>query len=73
MDDELESIWKEAVLSLWRYPGTHVGGIRKIKRNLNHDFRYRDRDMNSVLPDYELEHYHYSNLLAQLTSRHTSL
>jgi hypothetical protein len=52
--DELESIWKEAILAYSRYyPSKFLEGLRKATRNFNEDNIYPSRDPQLTTPKYE--------------------
>jgi hypothetical protein len=61
-DDELESIWKGAVVAKSRnYPQNFSGKLKKSTENLNYENRRLDRDSNRVPPKYILA-CRYTNL-----------
>jgi hypothetical protein len=54
VNDELGRVWKEAIMGYLKYfPGNFLEGLRKITRNLGQYIRYRVRDSNQTLPEYE--------------------
>jgi hypothetical protein len=54
MNDNLESMWKEAVVaSLKVYPGKCLERLMKTTKNLSQNNRSPDRDLSPVSLDYE--------------------
>jgi hypothetical protein len=54
MIDELERIWKKAVMAYSRYyPGILLEGLRNTAENLSPDGWDPARDSNDIPPDYE--------------------
>jgi hypothetical protein len=54
MNDELERIWKEAVVAHLRYyPGICLMGLRKTMKTLSYDSLSSGRDLNPTPPEYE--------------------
>jgi hypothetical protein len=53
MNDELERIWKEAVVALKRYcPSEYLEGERQFANDLNRDSLCPTRDSNPERPEY---------------------
>jgi hypothetical protein len=46
MNNELEKIWKEAVVTLRYYPGIFLEGLRKATKNLSRDSQSLGLDLN---------------------------
>jgi hypothetical protein len=54
-DDELERIWKEAVVAYSKYyPGICLQGLGKTTRNLGLDSTCLLQDSNRVPPEYKV-------------------
>jgi hypothetical protein len=60
MYDELERIWKEAVVDPARYyHGISLKGLMEINRNLSHDTNFPAEVRNEYYPHASLENYRY--------------
>jgi hypothetical protein len=56
INDELERIWKEAVLALFQVLSQHLTGeLRKLMENLSQDSQSPGRDLNLGPPKYKQE------------------
>jgi hypothetical protein len=54
MNDELERIWKEAVVAWFKLLSLHLpGGTEEHNANSCHDSRSPGRDLNLRSPEYE--------------------
>jgi hypothetical protein len=55
VNNELERIWKEAVVANFRYyPGVRLDGLRKPRKYFSQDKRSPVRDLNPGPPEYEV-------------------
>jgi hypothetical protein len=67
MNDELENIWKEAVVAESRYyPSICLGGLRKTTKILSQDIWFPARDSKREHPEYALP---LSNRVPSINSR----
>jgi hypothetical protein len=68
MVDELERIWKEAVLAKSRYcPGIiYIEGLKKTTENVSQCSRCPSRDLNRALPEYEYRALPHTNLFGSM-------
>jgi hypothetical protein len=56
MNDELERIWKEAVMPISRYcAGIRLEGLRKTTIDFIQNSQYPSRDSNQAAPEYNLK------------------
>jgi hypothetical protein len=73
MSDELERIWKEAVVSLLRYyRGILLERLRKITKNLSQDSRCPGRNLNPAPPEYGSRALSYASLIRIKVPSHHS-
>jgi hypothetical protein len=64
MSDELEMIWKEAVVSLLRYyRRILLERLRKTTKNLCQDSRCPGRNLNPTPPEYDSRVLSYASLI----------